>query len=84
MQRGDLHEAQKLQAFINPLKESIYGSGEPTGDAHSRLKYAMKLAGILENSTPRPPTTEPEEHEKERIRKAVEAAGLAKAVTVHA
>jgi len=84
VQRGDLHEAQRIQAFINPLKDVVYGSGEPTGDAHSRLKEAMRVAGLIENATPRPPTTEPDKQEKEQIRAAVEAAGLAKLVSAHA
>jgi 4-hydroxy-tetrahydrodipicolinate synthase len=80
VKRGDLHEAQKIQAFINPLKEAVYGSGEPTGDAHSRLKEAMRVAGLIENATPRPPTLPPDEKEKAQIRAAVEGAGLARAV----
>jgi 4-hydroxy-tetrahydrodipicolinate synthase len=84
VQRGDLQEAQRIQTFINPLKDVVYGSGEPTGDAHSRLKEAMRVAGMIENATPRPPTTEPDKQEKEQIRGAVEAAGLARLVTAHA
>lgn len=84
VQRGDLREAQRIQAFINPLKDVVYGSGEPTGDAHARLKEAMRVAGMIENATPRPPTTEPDKQEKEHIRAAVEAAGLAKLVSAHA
>ena len=84
VQRGDLREAQRIQAFINPLKDVVYGSGEPTGDAHSRLKEAMRVAGMVENPTPRPPTAAPDDREKEQIRLAVEAAGLAKLVSVHA
>ena len=30
-----------IQAWINPLKNVVYGGGEPTGDAHARMKVAM-------------------------------------------
>ena len=81
---GDLRRAMEIQAFINPLKDVVYGSGEPTGDAHARLKEAMKVAGLLEKATPRPPTRAPDDKEKGRIRAAVEAAGLLRAVSTMA
>jgi len=77
---GDLRRAMEIQSFINPLKDVVYGSGEPTGHAHARLKEAMKVAGLLDNATPRPPTQAPNEKEKAQIRAAVEAAGLLKSI----
>ena len=75
---GDLATAMKIQGIINPLKDVVYGLGEPTGEAHARLKVAMRVAGIIEDSTPRPPTTGPDRAETENIRLAVEHAGLLK------
>ena len=42
---GDLRRAQAAQARINPIKDVVYGMGEPTGDAHARMKLAMAMAG---------------------------------------
>jgi 4-hydroxy-tetrahydrodipicolinate synthase len=73
---GDLNQAMRLQARIDPLKDAVYGAGEPTGDAHARMKAAMVVAGIFAAGTMRPPTDEPSAEEMARIRDAVAAAGL--------
>jgi 4-hydroxy-tetrahydrodipicolinate synthase len=78
VKQGDLHEAMRIQALITPIKEAVYGAGEPTGEAHARMKAAMKWAGLLDNAHVRPPTHAPSAAENELIRLAVENAGLLK------
>jgi len=73
---GDLKLAQSIQAKINPLKEVVYASGEPSGDAHARMKTAMMLAGRLKSNLTRPPVSTPSGAMLERIEKAVRAANL--------
>jgi 4-hydroxy-tetrahydrodipicolinate synthase len=73
---GDLKKAQDIQAWINPLKDVVYGGGEPTGDAHARMKVAMQLAGILKSARVQPPTRLPEGATLAAIRDTVEKAGL--------
>jgi len=73
---GDLHRAMNIQGQIDPLKEAVYGDGEPTGEAHACMKAAMQAAGILRNATVRPPTVAPSAAELARIGSAVQAAGL--------
>ena len=46
--------------MITPLKDAVYGGGEPTGEAHARMKAAMVAAGIFKNGTMRPPTVAPD------------------------
>lgn len=75
---GDLKKAMAVQALITPIKEAVYGAGEPTGEAHARMKAAMKFAGVIENATVRPPTHEPSAQENEIIRQALAHAGLLK------
>jgi 4-hydroxy-tetrahydrodipicolinate synthase len=75
---GDLKRAMQLQGQINPLKDVIYGGGEPTGDAHARMKMAMYLAGILKSPTLQPPTRLPVEAELEAIKNALSDAGMLK------
>ena len=75
---GDLHRAMKIQSVIDPLKDAVYGAGEPTGEAHARMKTAMKVAGVIESDTVRPPTEAPSAEETAQIRSAVEGAGLLK------
>lgn len=73
---GDLKKAMSLQERINPLKDVVYGSGEPTGDAHARMKMAMYLAGILKSPTVQPPTRLPEGAELQAIKLALTQAGM--------
>jgi len=76
VQSGDLKKAQEIQAWINPLKDVVYGGGEPTGDAHARMKVAMEFAGILKSARVQPPTRLPEGMALEAIKNAVANAGL--------
>lgn len=73
---GDLHKAMALQNVITPLKDAVYGGGEPTGEAHARMKYGMYLAGVLEQPTVRPPTEQPNNAQVQALRAAVQQAGL--------
>jgi 4-hydroxy-tetrahydrodipicolinate synthase len=73
---GDLNKAMDIQARINPLKDVVYGGGEPTGDAHGRMKMAMYLAGILKSPAVQPPTRLPIGAELQAIEEAVRAAGM--------
>ncbi len=73
---GDLKRAMQVQALITPLKDAVYGGGEPTGEAHARMKMGMYLAGVLDAPTVRPPTEAPDEQEIARLRAAVANAGL--------
>lgn len=74
--RGDLKEAMAIQERIDPLKEAVYGTGEPTGEAHACMKAAMVAAGILDRAIVRPPTLAPSPEHVRRIHSALEASGL--------
>lgn len=73
---GDLKRAQQVQALITPLKDAVYGGGEPTGEAHARMKAGMYLAGVLESATVRPPTEAPNDADMQALRNALTGAGL--------
>ena len=75
---GDLKRAMAVQDVITPLKDAVYGGGEPTGEAHARMKMGMYLAGVLDRPTVRPPTEAPNEAEMAALRAAVANAGLLK------
>ena len=76
VQAGDLKWAMQLQFEINPLKQAVYGSGEPTGEAHARMKMAMYLAGLLNSPVVRRPTNQPAGSELEAIKQALKGAGM--------
>jgi 4-hydroxy-tetrahydrodipicolinate synthase len=73
---GDLKRAMAVQERINPLKDIVYGMGEPTGDAHARMKLAMVMAGRLKSATVRPPTRQPDESTRQQIAKALKSVGM--------
>ncbi len=73
---GDLKRAMACQARINPLKDVVYGMGEPTGDAHARMKLAMVLAGRLKSAAVRPPTKQPDEATRASIERALASVGM--------
>ncbi len=73
---GDLKRAMACQERINPLKDIVYGMGEPTGDAHARMKLAMVMAGRLKSAAVRPPTKQPDEATRAKIAKVLKAAGM--------
>jgi 4-hydroxy-tetrahydrodipicolinate synthase len=73
---GDLKRAMAVQWRINPIKDVVYGMGEPTGDAHARMKLAMVLAGRLKSPTVRPPTREPDEATRRQIANALKQVGM--------
>lgn len=75
---GDLKKAMAAQALITPLKDAVYGGGEPTGEAHARMKAGMYLAGVIDSPTVRPPTEAPNDQEMQALRDALENARLLK------
>lgn len=73
---GDLHRAQGVQSRINALKEVVYAAGEPSGDAHARMKAAMVAAGRFRSGRTRPPIEPASGDTLERISAAVRQAGI--------
>lgn len=78
VQAGDLKKAMQIQAWINPLKDAVYAKGEPSSEAHARMKVAMNLSGRMKSTTVRPPVEIPSGEAYQAIENAVKAAGLMK------
>ena len=69
---------QMLRELVASGGMKPQGGGEPTGDAHARMKMAMYLAGILKSPAVQPPTKLPVGAELESIKTALSAAGMLK------
>jgi len=76
VQADDLKSARAFEERIFPLKKAVYGMGEPSGDAHSRLKEALVQRGLLKSGVVRPPVPDLSQDEKDAITRALRAAGL--------
>jgi 4-hydroxy-tetrahydrodipicolinate synthase len=73
MQADDLPRARRANDLIWPVKEAVYGAGEPSGDAHARMKEGMAMRGLFRSALVRPPVLKPSPEEIEAMRAALEA-----------
>ena len=76
MQADDLPRARRANDRIWPVKEAVYGTGEPSGDAHARMKEGMAMRGLIRSPLVRPPVLRPSPREVETMRAALRASGL--------
>lgn len=74
IQRGDFAEARELGACLQPLADVIFAP--PVTDYRARTKEALKMLGILENTTVRAPLLAVSDSERAVIERALRTAGL--------
>ena len=74
--RGDLEEANFLQDKVRPLSQIVYRFGEPSSDAHQRMKCAMTLLGKFPSMRMRRPIRPLPQHEIDRIATELTEAGF--------
>jgi 4-hydroxy-tetrahydrodipicolinate synthase len=71
---GRWDEARAIWEKIMPLEEVVYG--QPVRDYRARTKVALKLQGVIENTSMRPPLTPPAPETEAAISAALVTAGL--------
>ncbi|HEY3066229.1 MAG TPA: dihydrodipicolinate synthase family protein [Methylomirabilota bacterium] len=76
MENDDLARARAVNDRIWPIKEAVYGAGEPSGDAHARMKVGMAMRGIFTSALVRPPVLPPSPEEMAAMRAALAASGV--------
>ena len=74
VRRGDFDTARALGSRLQPLADVIFAP--PVTDYRARTKEALKMLGILENTTVRPPLLPVTDADCEVIHQALQAAGL--------
>jgi len=72
---ADLAGARKAQKLVEPLSRIVYNFGEPSGDAHQRMKCARWLLGKFPSMKMRRPLRPLPEAEVSKIRAGLEAIG---------
>lgn len=72
----DLKQAKAVYTRLQVLKKMVYGAGQPTGNAHVRMKTATMLAGRLVSDHVRAPLARPNPDEIKEIASALQEVGL--------
>lgn len=72
---GDLIGARKARKLVDPLSRIVYNFGEPSGDAHQRMKCARWLMGRFPSMTMRRPLRPLPDAEVAKIRRNLEEIG---------
>lgn len=75
----DFPKIEECQDRIFPVAEAIYGIGEPSGDAHARMKEVLKQRGLFSSALMRLPVLPLTVEEKQKVTRALEAAKPPKA-----
>jgi 4-hydroxy-tetrahydrodipicolinate synthase len=76
VQAKDLARAQRVNDQLYPLQQAFYAP--PFLDMHNRMKECLVLLGRLNKAVVRPPLVKLPPHEIERLRGALEAAGISR------
>lgn len=74
VQRGDFNEAREIGCRLQPLADVIFAP--PVTDYRARTKEALKMLGVLENTTVRLPLLPVTDSERDVIQRALRTAGL--------
>ncbi|MBW2616606.1 MAG: dihydrodipicolinate synthase family protein [Deltaproteobacteria bacterium] len=74
VQQGDVQEARKVNDRLDPLVRVFYAP--PFLDMHNRMKEALAIMGRISAAVVRPPLQPVTDDERNRIRGALEKAGL--------
>ncbi len=72
---GNLIGARKARTLVDPLSRIVYNFGEPSGDAHQRMKCARWLMGKFPSMTMRRPLRPLPDAEIAKIRRNLETIG---------
>lgn len=73
---NDFLKTRELETKIAPMSSAIYGVGQPSGEAHARMKYAIYKRGIFSSPLMREPVLPIMDNEKRQIEEALKTAGL--------
>jgi len=77
-EKHTLKEAQDWSDRIYHISQAIYGGGQPSGEAHARLKEALVQRGVFSSGLMRKPVLPLDQEEKEWIALGISRSGLSK------
>ncbi|MFA6935676.1 MAG: dihydrodipicolinate synthase family protein, partial [Sphaerochaetaceae bacterium] len=71
MKAGDFWKIREYDALIAPMAEAIYGIGQPSGEAHARMKEAIYQRGLFSSPIMREPVLPLSQEEKDKVTAAL-------------
>jgi 4-hydroxy-tetrahydrodipicolinate synthase len=72
--RRDWDEAFRLSEIVQPLADVIFA--QPVPNYRARTKLALQMLGVIDDVTVRPPLLPLDDADRERVRQALDRAGL--------
>lgn len=78
VKRESFPDIRRFQDQIFPVAEAIYGIGEPSADAHSRMKEVLYQRGIFSNALMRLPVLPQTDADKRKVTAALAASHVSK------
>lgn len=76
VQKEDLKEAKKVNERLFPASSAIYGIGQPSGEAHARMKEFLCQRKVFTRPLMRPPLIPLNQEEKDKVTKALADSGV--------
>lgn len=74
----DYAKCREYAEKLYPISQAIYGGGQPSGEAHARLKEALVQRGVFDNALMRRPVLPLDDQEKEWVKAGLEKSGAGK------
>jgi 4-hydroxy-tetrahydrodipicolinate synthase len=78
MKAGKFQEIRKFDDLIAPISEAIYGIGQPSGEAHARMKEMIYQRGIFKSPLMREPVLPLSQEEKDTVKAALVKSSVSK------
>lgn len=78
MKAGNFKEIRKYDDLIAPPSEAIYGIGQPSGEAHARMKEMLKQRGIFKSALMREPVLPISQEEINSVTAALAKSNISK------
>jgi 4-hydroxy-tetrahydrodipicolinate synthase len=76
LQKEDYVAAKKVNNKLFAASSAIYGIGQPTGEAHARMKEFLVQRKALSSPLMRPPLVPLDQEENVKVKKALEDSGV--------
>lgn len=79
---GDFKKIHEYDDKIFPISRAIYGGGQPSGEAHARMKEALYQRGIFSSALMRRPVLPLTAEEKAQVSEGLKGSGYTSKITL--